>query len=107
MWYDGLHVEISFQINQVLPDINSLLDDPATGGGMVKGHSMVLGLHLLRKFKSWQRFSELLSQQYDSICRGINCLKTLHDQLKVDLAASGRSSVVGAAPARGRRVEYA
>ena len=64
-------------------EVNSVLDDPAMGGGACKGHTLVLALHLLKHLKSFQKFTDLLTVKFESVCRGINCLEQLHEELKV------------------------
>ena len=62
-----------------------LLDDVETGGGDTQGHGMVLALHMLNQLKSSQKFSELLTKQYDSICCFLHCLHPIHKQLTVSI----------------------
>ena len=57
-----------------------LLGDVETGGGDTQGHGMVLALHLLKQLKSSHRFSELLTEKYESICHWLNCLQPFHKQ---------------------------
>ena len=57
-----------------------LLDDVETGGGDTQGHGMVLALHLLKQLKSSHKFSELLTEKYESICHWLNCLQPFHKQ---------------------------
>ena len=62
-----------------------LLDDVETGGGNTQGHGMVLALHMVKRLKSSRKFSEVLTKKYDSICRGLHCLQTFHEQLTVSV----------------------
>ena len=76
------------EVQPIVDDINLLLSDDTMGGGKAQGHGMVVALHMLKLLKSTRRFSELMTTKYDSICRGIDCLKPLHDQLKVCINCS-------------------
>ena len=60
-----------------------LLDDVETGGGDTQGHGMVLVLHMVKQLKSFQKFSKLLTNQYDSICSWLHCLQPFHKHLTV------------------------
>ena len=60
-----------------------LLDDVETGGADTRGHGMVLALHLLKQLKSSHKFSELLTEKYESICHWLNCLQPFHKQFAV------------------------
>ena len=71
------------QLTNVIQDVNSVLDDPATGGGACKGHAYVLALHLLKCLKSFRKFTHLLTVQFDSICSDITCLAHFSGKLKV------------------------
>ena len=62
-----------------------LLDDVETGGGDTKGHGMVLAMHMVKLLKSSRKFSEILTKKYDSICHGLNCLQTFHEQLTLSV----------------------
>ena len=62
-----------------------LLDDVETGGGDTKGHGMVLAMHMVKLLKSSRKFSEMLTKKYDSICHGLHCLQTFHEQLTVSV----------------------
>ena len=62
-----------------------LLDDVETGGGDTKGHGMVLAMHMVKLLKSSRKFSEMLTKKYDSICHGLHCLQTFHEQLIVSV----------------------
>ena len=62
-----------------------LLDSAETGGGDTQGHGMVLALHMMKQLKSSQKFSELLTIKYDSICRWLHCLKPVREQLIVSI----------------------
>lgn len=64
-------------------ELNELLDDESMGGGIVGGHRLTLGMHLLRHLRSARRFTDLLTNKYES-CRDINCMQYFHQQLKVN-----------------------
>ena len=71
------------QLGSICAEVNSVLDDPSTGGGACKGHTFVLTLHLLKHLKSFRKFTELLTVKFNTICQGITCLKQLCCELKV------------------------
>ena len=71
------------QLSPVLEDLNGLLDDESMCGGECRGHSMVLAMLLLKRLKSFRKFTVLFNKKYDVICRGINCLLPIRNQLKV------------------------
>ena len=71
------------KIRQLAREVNIILDDPATGGGACKGHAFVLALHLLKHLKSFKKFTDLLTVQFDAVYRGITCLKQFCVELKV------------------------
>ena len=63
------------KLASILKELNTILDDPATGGGACKGHTLVLALHLLKRLKSFRKFTDLLTVQFNAVCRGITCLE--------------------------------
>ena len=65
--------------------LNRLLDDVKMGGGDMQGHGMVLALHMVKQLKSYQKFSELLTKKYDSLCRWLHCLETFHEKIAVSV----------------------
>ena len=71
------------QLGGIKKEVNSILDDPATGGGACKGHTLVLALHLLKRLKSFRKFTELLTVKFEAVCQGINCLEQFSVELKV------------------------
>lgn len=71
------------QLHECITEINHLFDDVKTGGGHVGGHGMVVALHLLKELKSSRKFIELLTTKFNAMCKEIECLSPLHDQLKV------------------------
>ena len=71
------------QLASVKREVNSVLDDAATGGGACKGHTFVLALYLLKRLKSFRKFTDLLTVQFDAVCRGIRCLEQFSVDLKV------------------------
>ena len=80
-----------FIVDYVCGDVYRLLDDVEMGGGDTQGHGKVLALHMLKQLKSSQKFSELLTEQYDSICRWLNCLEPIHKQLTVSIFVNHKS----------------
>ena len=70
------------QLAGVKREVNSVLEDAATGGGACKGHTLVLALHLLKRLKSFRKFTDLLTVQFDAV-RGISCLEQFSVDLKV------------------------
>ena len=71
------------KLQPLVDDINQLLDNPTTGGGAVGGHGMVLALHMLWKLKSSRKFSELITEKFDIVCKEVACLRPIHDKLQV------------------------
>lgn len=49
---------------------------------MTLGHGMVLSLHLIKLLKSSRKFTDLMTNKYDSL-KDISCLKQIHLQLQV------------------------
>ena len=62
-----------------LESLNRLLCDESTCGN----HGMVLTLHLLREFRSFDKVLQLLVEKHDVISTGISCLEPVHAKLKV------------------------
>ena len=58
------------------------------GGGDMQGHGMVLTLHMVKQLKSYQKFSELLTTKYDTLCCWLHCLKPFHEQITVSVCNS-------------------
>ena len=73
----------NLQLSDVIQGVNSVLEDPATGGGACMGHAYVLALHLLKCLKSFRKFTHLLTAQFDSIFGGITYLEQFSAKLKV------------------------
>ena len=71
------------QLGGIRKEVNSILDNPATGGGACKGHTLVLALHLLKRLKSFRKFTDLLTIKFETVCQGICCLEQFHGTLKV------------------------
>ena len=67
-----------------MKELNDLLDDDSTGGGMIGGHGLTLGMHLLHELQSERKFTDLLTTRYQAF-NEINCLSVFHQQLKVYL----------------------
>ena len=65
-----------------MKELNDLLDDDSTGGGMIGGHGLTLGMHLLHELQSDRKFTDLFTTRYQDF-REINCLSVFHQQLKV------------------------
>ena len=62
-------------------ELNVLLDDESTGGGMIGGHRLTLGMHLLHRLKSDRRFTDLFTTRYQAF-KEIQCLGVFHQQLR-------------------------
>ena len=63
-------------------ELNVLLDDDSTGGGMIGGHRLTLGMHLLHNLRSDRRFTDLFTTRYQAF-KEIKCLGVFHQQLRV------------------------
>ena len=70
-----------------MKELNDLLDDVSTGGGMIGGHGLTLGMHLLHELQSDRKFTDLFTTRYHPF-NEINCLNVFHQQLKVHLYLS-------------------
>ena len=53
------------------------------GGGAVRGHAMVVALHLYKVLKSSRKFTEMMTRNFDTTIKGVDCLIPFNDQLKV------------------------
>lgn len=60
-----------------------LLNDDAMGGGKSGGHAMVVALHLYKLLKSSRKFTELMTKNFETTIKGVDCLIPFNDQLKV------------------------
>ena len=69
-------------IIRVVDSINLILADTTTGGGACRGHSHALLLHLLKNLKH-NKFFLLLTEKYDSMCKGICSFDETYAQMKV------------------------
>ena len=63
-----------------------LLNDNAMGGGKTGGHAMVVALHLYKLLKSSRKFTELMTNNFETTIKGVDCLIPFNDQLKVSHA---------------------
>ena len=59
------------------------------GGGSMGGHRMVVALHLYKLLKSSRKFTELMTKNFDTTIKGVNCLIPFNDQLKVGRCGCG------------------
>ena len=84
---DPLKPEKIEDIVSVLEEINKLMNNPTTGGGIDGGHGIVVVLNILKHLRSSRKLSDLLVKKYDSMIRGINCLESFHVQAKVKKVA--------------------
>ncbi len=64
--------------------VNSLLDDPLTGGSAtaISGHGLVLALHLQRQLHSTDQLLKLLREDDSSLVESIHCMKPLQPLVK-------------------------
>ena len=53
------------------------------GGGKSGGHAMVVALHLYKLLKSSRKFTELMTKNFETTIKGVDCLIPFNDQLKV------------------------
>ena len=90
----GLKLEQCSAVKTILSLSCRLLDDVETGGGETHGDGMVLALHMLKQLKSSQKFSKLLTEQYDSICGFLHCLQPIHEQLTVSICVCQKGRAV-------------
>ena len=73
------------EIEGSIEEINYLLGDVSTGGGVVGGHGMVVALHLLKMLKSSRKFIELMTTKFEIVCKKVECLRPIHNQFQVSL----------------------
>lgn len=73
------------QLSHTIDNVNAVLNDPKMGGGTSKGHSYALALHMLRHLKSFRRFKELLTTDFDTVCKGVTNLEHIGADLKVKI----------------------
>ena len=66
-----------------------LLNDDAMGGGKAGGHAMVVALHLYKLLKSSRRFTELMTKNFETTIKGVDCLIPFNDRLKVQILMGG------------------
>ena len=71
------------QLWDIRRELNSILDDSATGGRDFKGHALVLALLVMKRVMSYRKFAYLLTEQFDTTCRVIPCLEQFWVELKV------------------------
>ena len=50
---------------------------------------MVVALHLYKLLKSSRKFTELMTKNFDTTIKGVNCLIPFNDQLKVGTGGCG------------------
>jgi len=62
--------------------LNGLLDEH-TSGGRIEVHGNILVMHLLKETQSLEKFTRLITEQYDTHCKDYKCLKGFHEMLKV------------------------
>lgn len=81
---EALESDDYVQINKTkISKVNELFSNPCTGGGEEGGHGIIVALHLFNKFKSSQKFLELLKTNFVYKCQEIRCLQPIHERLKV------------------------
>ena len=68
----------------MIGELNDIIEDDKTGGGMIGGHRLTLGMHLLRHLKSARKVPDLLNEKFPSL-EEIKCINYFHQQLKVYL----------------------
>ena len=64
-------------------NVNHLLSSETLSEEERQGHGMVVALHILTELKSTRRFSELMTEQCETVCDKIECLKYFPDHFKV------------------------
>lgn len=62
--------------------LNALIDE-RTSGGRIQVHGDILAMHLLNETKNLERFTRLLTEQYDTHCAGYKCLNRFNGIIKV------------------------
>ena len=79
-----MHVCISLlspQLIMLISDINEILNDPKTGGGIDGGHGLMLTIHMFRRSRSIYVIHRLLVTHYKDLCRDYSCLQSLNIEL--------------------------
>jgi len=53
--------------------LNGLLDEH-TSGGRIEVHGNILAMHLLKEMQSLEKFTRLITEEYDTHCTDYKCL---------------------------------
>jgi len=62
--------------------LNGLLDEH-TSGGRIEVHGNILAMHLLKEMQSLEKFTRLITEEYDTHCTDYKCLGGFHGKLMV------------------------
>ena len=62
--------------------LNALIDE-RTSGGRIQAHGDILAMHLLKEAQSLERFTRLITEQYDTHCADYKCLGRFNGIIKV------------------------
>ena len=62
--------------------LNALIDEH-TSGGRIQAHGDILATHLLKETQSLERFTRLITEQYDTHCADYKCLNRFNGIIKV------------------------
>ena len=86
--YPFFHTYIVLQFISLEEQLNKVLDDTSTGGGSSGCHGLTLAMNIMRKQESFRALTCILTDMYDDLCAGINCLKPFHIMLSVSSLGS-------------------
>jgi len=62
--------------------LNGLLDEH-TSGGRIEVHGNILAMHLLKEMQSLEKFTRLITEEYDTHCTDYKCLGRFRGMFKV------------------------
>lgn len=62
--------------------LNALIDE-RTSGGRIQVHGDIMAMYLLNETKNLEKFTRLLTEQYDTHCAGYKCLNRFNGIIKV------------------------
>ena len=62
--------------------LNGLLDEH-TSGGRIEVHGNILAMHLLKEMLSLEKFTRLITEEYDTHCTDYKCLGRFRGMFKV------------------------
>ena len=68
--------------------------DEQTSGEKYKNHGDILAMYLLKEAQSLEKFTRLITEQYDTHCATYTCFQRFHRVLKVCTLSDTNQNIV-------------